>query len=74
MSAEPTETEIQQTPEVGVGILSNFNLQDAKVMMQVIDQFIERGSMKGEEALPVGILRKKLTDALTKAGYNGEKK
>lgn len=71
MSAETSKTEIVNGPDEGIGILSDFTLQDARVMKQVIDQFIERGAMKGEEALPVGILRKKLTDAM--AGINGEK-
>lgn len=40
-------------------------VEDAKLMIQVIDRAAETGALKGPELLPVGVLRHRLQSVLS---------
>lgn len=63
---EVTAPKINQ--EVAGKPLEGLVVQDGIIMLQLVDRLFQRGAVAGREALPVGILRQKLSESLAKQG------
>jgi len=48
--------------------LENLVVRDGVIMLQLVDRLFQRGAVAGAEALPVGILRQKITESLAAQG------
>jgi len=48
--------------------LEDLVVQDGVIMLQLVDRLFKNGGVQGREALPVGILRQKISESLAKQG------
>lgn len=64
------------TPVIAKGdenVMVNITLADAKVTIQVIDRLFSVGGVRGEESLPIAIVRAKIMDIIKGQGdKNGD--
>mgnify|MGYP001190758147 CR=1 FL=1 len=65
VSTTPT---VENNEEVRKNPLNGLAVEDGIVMVQLVDRAVTRGMLSGQEALPVGILRQKIMQALGEHG------
>jgi hypothetical protein len=65
------KTPQSNTPVIAKGdeaVMVNINLADAKVAIQVIDRLFSMGGVRGDESLPIAIVRAKFIDIIKNQG------